>query len=165
MKSFHFKKIEVDCECELDPQLCDSASIFEFMLTPVSLPSLDPITEPTMIPIPIDLKTEPPILDSHIPLMDHECELKFFDLEPTIESKLTLEPKFDLSHIPESVLVPVLFILEYKSIILPTHIPLLDQGVDHYDSEMIFQDWSYNWDDFCARIIHDPIQSMGCKNI
>ena len=31
------------------------------------------------------------ILDSHIPLMGNECEFKFFDLEPTIESKPTFE--------------------------------------------------------------------------
>jgi len=112
LASFHFKKIELDCKCELYPQLCDSVLIFESMLTPVSLPNLDPIPEPTLFPIPIYLEIELPILNSHITLMDHECELKFFDLEPTIESKLTLELKIDLSHIRESVLVPVLFILE-----------------------------------------------------
>jgi len=58
------------------------------MLILVSLPNLDPITELTLIPIPIDHEIESLILDSHIPLMDHECELKFFDLEPTIEPKL-----------------------------------------------------------------------------
>jgi len=115
LTSFHFKEIELNCECEPNPQLCDSISIFESILTPVFLPNLDPITEPILIPIPIDLEIEPFILDSQILLMDHECELKFFDLETTIEPKLTLEPKLDLSHIPELVLVPISFILEPKS--------------------------------------------------
>ena len=65
-----------------------------------------------------------------------------------------LEPKLDLSHIPESVLVPEPFIVEPKSTILLSLILLLDQGRDHYDSEMIFQDWSYNRDDFNNRIVH-----------
>jgi len=61
----------------------------------ISLSNLDSITEPTLIPIPIDLEIEPPILDSHILLMDLKCELKFFDLDPTPEPKLTLKPKLD----------------------------------------------------------------------
>jgi len=38
LASFHFNEIELDYECEPDPQLCDSVSIFESMLTPVSYP-------------------------------------------------------------------------------------------------------------------------------
>jgi len=51
----------------------------------VSLPNLDPISEPTLIPVLIDYEIESPIVDSHIPLMDQECELKFIDLDPTLE--------------------------------------------------------------------------------
>jgi len=39
--SFHFNKIELEHECDLNPQLCDSVSNFESMLTHVSLPDLD----------------------------------------------------------------------------------------------------------------------------
>ena len=95
MTSFHFNEIELDCECEPDSQLCDLVSNFESMLTLVSLPNLDPIPEPTLILIPIDHGIESFIMDSHIPLMDHEYEFNFFDLEPTIEPKLTLESKLD----------------------------------------------------------------------
>jgi len=70
----------------------------------------------------------------------------------------------DLSHIPESVLVPKPFILEPKSTISSNHILLLDR-IDHNDSKMIFQDWSYNRDDFNIRIFHDPIQFGDNKNI
>ena len=78
------------------------------------------------------------ILDSHILLMGKECEFQFFDLNPTFEPNPTLESKLDLS--PESVLVPIPLIPELKSSISSNHIPLLDQGIDHNDSEMIFQD-------------------------
>jgi len=93
LASFNFNEIELDCECEPDPQLYDLLSNFESMLTPVSLPNLDPIPEPTLIPVPVYYKIGSSILGNHIHLMDHE--LKFFDLEPTFESNPTLEPKFD----------------------------------------------------------------------
>ena len=47
----------------------------------MSLPDLDPNPEPTLIPVPIDFEHEPPILDSHIPLLENECEFQFFDLD------------------------------------------------------------------------------------
>jgi len=37
LASFYFNEIEIDYECEPDPQLCDSVFIFESMLTPVFL--------------------------------------------------------------------------------------------------------------------------------
>ena len=86
--------------------------------------------------------------------MGNECEFKFFDLEQTIEPKPTLEPKLVFS---ELVLVPKPFILEPKSTIPLSHILLLDQGIDHNISKMIFQDWLYNRDDFNVRVLHDPI--------
>ena len=36
---------------------------------------------------------------------------------------------------------------------------------EHIDSEMIFQDWSYNWDDYNDRILHDLIQFRNYKNV
>ena len=73
--------------------------------------------------------------------------------------------KLELSHIPESVLVPASCIPEPKSSIPQNHIPLLDLGIEHNDSEMIFQDWSYKQDDFNVRILHDHIQFRGCKTV
>ena len=58
MTSFHFNEIELDYECEPDSQLCDSVSIFESMLTPVSLPKLDLFLEPTLISVSIDFEIE-----------------------------------------------------------------------------------------------------------
>jgi len=62
------------------------------MLTPVSLPNLDAISEPILVFMPIDLETKSPILDCHIPLLENECELQFFALDPTFEPNPNLEP-------------------------------------------------------------------------
>jgi len=54
--------------------------------------------------------------------MGRECQFQFFDLDLTFEPNPPLEPKFDLSHIPELVLVPEHFTLEPKSTIPQSHI-------------------------------------------
>ena len=41
----------------------------------------------------------------------------------------------------------------------------MDQGVDNYDYEIIFQTWSYNVDSFYVRIFHDPIHIGGCNTV
>ena len=74
LASFSFNEIELECECDPNPQPCDSVPIFKSMFTLVSLPNLHQFPEPTFIPIPIDLEIESPIFDSHIPLMEKECE-------------------------------------------------------------------------------------------
>ena len=99
MASFYFNEIELSYEYKPDPQLCDSVSAFESMLTPVFLPNLDQFPEPTFIPVPIDLEMKSPILDSHIPLMGKEYEFQFLNLDSTLEPKLTLEPKVDFSEL------------------------------------------------------------------
>jgi len=125
LASFHLNEIEFEDECDTDSQSCDSVSFFESILTLVSSPDLDPIPEPTLIPVPIDFEYEPFILDSHIPLLENECERQFFDLDQTLELNLTLEPKLDLSQLYESVLVSIPFTFESKSTIPQNHIPLL----------------------------------------
>ena len=162
LASFQFKEIELDCECVFDPQLCGSVPIFESILTLVFLPNLDQFFEPTFIPVPIDLEIESPILDNHISLMGKECEFQFLDLDSSLEQKLTLEPKVDF---PVLVLAPEPIILEPNSTIPPSHILLLDIGIDHDDSLMIFQDWSCKWSKFHDRIFHDPIHIGDCKYV
>ena len=93
------------------------------MLTLASLPKLDQFSEPTLIPRSMDFEIEPFLLDSHISLMEIKCEIKFFDLDSTLESKLTLELEVDF---PELVLVFELFILNSKSSIPQNYILLLD---------------------------------------
>jgi len=87
LTSYHFNKIEL----EPDLQFCNSVPNFESMLTLVSILDLDHISEPTLIPVSINLEHEQPILKSHIPLMEKECEIQFFDLDPPLKPNLTLE--------------------------------------------------------------------------
>ena len=89
-------------------------------------------------------------------------KLKFSDLDSTLELKLTLELKVDFL---ELVLVPKLFISESKSSISQNHILLLDQGSDHNDSVIIFQDWSCKRNNFHDRILHDPIHVGDCQYV
>ena len=84
------------------------------------------------------------------------------DLDSTLEPKLTLEPHVNF---PKFVLDPEPIILKSKSIILPSHILLLDIGIDHDDSVMIFQDWSCKGSKFHDRIFHDPIHTGDCKYV
>jgi len=69
------------------------------MLIPVSLPNLHQFSEPTFIPVPIELEIESSNLDNYIPLMGEECEFQFFDLDSTLEPKLTLKPKVDFPEL------------------------------------------------------------------
>jgi len=65
------------------------------MLSPISLPDLDPIPRPTLIHVTIELEIDLSIFDSNILLMGKECEFQFFNLNPNLESKLALKPKLD----------------------------------------------------------------------
>ena len=161
--SFHFNEIELEDEYNAD-QYCNLLPLFESMLTLFFLPDLDPIPKPTLIPIPIKHEPKPPILDSHIPMLENECELEFYDLDQIHDPTPTLEPKLDLSFILELVLVPIPFIVEPKSSIPQNRIPLLDRDLDQYDSVMVSQDWSYNQKKFHARISQDPIHIGEYKN-
>ena len=106
-------------------------------MTHVLLPNLSNILESVLIPTPVILELESPILESHIPLWENECGLEFqlFYFDPIPKPILTPEPLFDLSQIPESILVHVL--PETKSIIPSFHTLFWDKGVNKIDSEII----------------------------
>ena len=112
--------------------------------------------------MPINLEIESPILESHIQLMGNECEFKFFDLDSTLEPRLTLEAKVDFL---ELVLVPKPITLEPKSTIPPSYILLLDISIDKDDSVIIFQDWSCKRNEFHDRDFHDPIHIRDCNYV
>ena len=57
----HFYKIELNKECDFDPQICDPVQIPESILTPVSLPHFNPFPESTVDPVPIQPKIKSPI--------------------------------------------------------------------------------------------------------
>ena len=71
--SYHFNKIELEHECEPELPVNDSVPNFESMLTPVLLPDSNHISESVLIPMPVNLELESPILH-HILLTKNECE-------------------------------------------------------------------------------------------
>ena len=93
-------EIELNQECDPDSQICDPVQISESILTPVLLPDLSNILESVLIPIPVILELESPILESHIPLWGNECGLEFqlLDLDSLSEQILTLESLLDFSN-------------------------------------------------------------------
>ena len=121
MISSHFYEIELNEKCDLNSQFCDPVQI-PSILTPVLFPDLSNILESALIPTLVILELESPIL-SHIPLwkMNVDLSFNFLILDPLPEPISTPEPLLDLSHFPESVLVPVL--PRSKSIIPSFHTP------------------------------------------
>ena len=93
--------------------------------------------ESVLILPPIIPEHESPIL-SHIPLLENQCGLEFqlLNLDTLLEPVSTPEPLLDLSHLPESVLVPIL--PESKSTVLSFHTPFWDEVVDKFDSEISY---------------------------
>ena len=67
LASPHFYEIELNEKYDLDSQICDLVQIPESILTTVLLPDLSNILESVLIPTPVILELESPIL-SHIPL-------------------------------------------------------------------------------------------------
>ena len=135
LASSQFYEIELNEKCDLDSQICDPVHLSKSILTPVLLPNLNNILESVLIPSPIIPELESPKL-GHIPLLENTCGLdfQFLDLDPIPEPISTPEPLLDLSHFPESVLVPVF--PKFKSIILSFHTSFWDKAVDKIDSEI-----------------------------
>ena len=107
-----------------------------------------------MVPIPVILELESPIIDSHIRSWENECGLEFqlLDLDPLPEPVSTLEPLLDLSQIPKSVVILVLPMS--KSIIPSFHTPFWDKGIDNNDSEIILRIWKLDGVKFIIKIIN-----------
>jgi len=77
LASSHFYEIELNEECDLESQIYDPVQISESILTPVLLLNLSNILESVLIPIPVILELESPILESHIPLWGNKYGLEF----------------------------------------------------------------------------------------
>ena len=121
------------------PQFFDSVPIFESILTPVFSPNLNHIPEPVLIHVPINLKLELLIMQNYILLIENEYEPEHqFDLDPILKPNSTPKPLLEFNQTPESVLVPACLTLEPKSTTSPNHIQLLDNGVQKFDSKMIY---------------------------
>ena len=129
-------------------------------MTPILLPNLSNILESVLIPTPIIIKLESPIL-SHIPLWENECGLEFqlLDLDPLPEPISTPKPLHYLRHFPESVLVRRL--PKSKSIILSFHTPFWDKAVDKIDSEINYGIWKLDGVKFLIKNVHIYIILVG----
>ena len=94
-------------------------------------------------------------------MLENICGLEFqlLDLDPIPEPISTLEPLLDLSHLPESVLVPILH--ESKSIILSFHTPFWDEVVDKFDSEINYEIWKLDGVKYLIKILDGYIFLMG----
>ena len=103
LASYFFLEIEIEHESDLEPQVGSSISLFDSIMTLVSLPHFFSILESTLNPISIHHEIESPIFYDHILLMWKVCEHQFFCLDPIFESILTLtfKSRLDLSHIHE----------------------------------------------------------------
>ena len=71
-------------------------------------------------------------------------------------------PKVDF---PQLVMVLEPITLEPKSTIPRSHILLLDIGIEHDDSVMIFHDYSCKGNKFHDKIFNDPIHIGDCKYV
>ena len=115
LTSYFFLEIELEHECDLDPQFGNSTPIFDSMLTPIFLPYFNHFSESMLNRVPLHREIESPIFQNHIALMGQVVNLNFFWFEPI------LTPKFLLyfSEFPESVFIPAPF--EPKLIIFHNH--------------------------------------------
>ena len=62
-------------------------------------------------------------------------------------------------------MVPEAITLDLKSVIPLSHILLLNKSINHDDSVTIFQDGSYEGDNFHDRILYDPIHIGDCRYV
>jgi len=103
LASFHFDEIKLKQECDPDPPFYASIPNFESIVTLVLLHNLTDIFESVLIPMPVILELELPIMQSHNPLRENE----FLDLDPIFEPISTPKPLVDFNQFSKSVLVPV----------------------------------------------------------
>ena len=72
LASSHSYEIELNEKCDLNCQICDPVQIPESILTLVLLSNLSNILQSVLIPTPVILELELPML-SHILLLGNEC--------------------------------------------------------------------------------------------
>jgi len=115
------------------------------------------IPKPTLILVLIQLEIEPPILESHIPLIEKEHEFnsliwnQLLNLNFKSYSRVSIGSRTFHSWARVNHFIVSHFLLAIR--------------IDHNDSVMIFQDWSYNQNKFNFRILHDPIHVGDCKYV
>ena len=62
LASYPFPEIEIEYESDPEPEVGDSISLFDSIMTPVSLPDFFSILKSTLNPVPVHYEIESPIL-------------------------------------------------------------------------------------------------------
>ena len=102
LASYPFLEIEIKPECDPELPVGNSISLFDSIMTPVSLPDFFSIPESTLNPVPVHREIESPISNDHTSLLGKVCEHQFFGLDPIFEpiSTLIVDSRLDLSNFP-----------------------------------------------------------------
>ena len=77
-----FSEIELMQDCDLDPQIGHSISLFDSIITLVSLRDFFHIPESILNHVSVHCEIELPIFYDHISLIGKVCEYQFFGLDP-----------------------------------------------------------------------------------
>ena len=90
MASYPFPEIELEHECDFEPQLGNLISLLDSILTPISLPDFNQFSESVLNPVPAHHEIESPIFqDQHLE----------FDRYQTFESPIDNLASFYLNEI------------------------------------------------------------------
>jgi len=160
--SYPFLEIELEHECDPEPQLGNSIPLFDSILTTVSLLDCNHFPESVLNFVLVHRQIESPIFqDQHFELdyyhtfespidklesfyfyeieLEQECDTsQFCDSVSNFESILTHVLLSKLSNMLEPGLIFMPVILEIESPILQNHIPFSKNeflGLDHFDSK------------------------------
>ena len=77
LASYPFSKIEIEPESDPEPHVSDSISLFDSIITPVSLPDFFSIPESTLNPVPVHCEIESPISYDHTSFMGKWVNINF----------------------------------------------------------------------------------------
>jgi len=99
LASYPFPEIEIKPECDPEPHVSNFISLFDSIMTLVSLSDFFSIPESTLNPVPVHHEIESPISYDRTSLMGKVCEHQFFGLDPIFEPISTpyFESRLDLS--------------------------------------------------------------------
>ena len=74
LASYPFTEIELEHECNPEPQVGNSISLFDLIMTPVSLPDFFHILKSILNPLSVHREMKSPMFYDHIPLTGKVCE-------------------------------------------------------------------------------------------
>ena len=75
LASYPFSEIEIEHECDPEPHVHNSISLFYSIMTQISLPDFFQILESILNPVPVHREIESPISYDHTSLMGKVCDI------------------------------------------------------------------------------------------